>query len=350
MTNKKKKGTFMQCRKKENERKTTGVEFLIFGVLMLAVVLTFGGIFVSIGYDVVLGRTISLVSFASAIIFLVGMSIRNEFVSYKKKLKAADEERDLAIFEQKKVLRSADMRILMKKCAVAGTFLTIPEKRSLEDYKNQGLDIVEVNLEWADQYADESDNRLRPMFEKFINNQKDMFVIIKCRPKFEEGNWKGTEAKRVSLLVDLAKYVDAVDVELDMNDLPVMVDAIKEDLSLAIVSKHNYANVDNMKTLNYYADSAFEKGADIFKYAGYVRRKKDLERLLSFAKDQIDMGRKCIVSGMGTGTYAKMAREQLPKYSCVAYANVNDSDERLGQLSLEDTIEAAQGKNGNVQR
>ena len=228
------KGDFMQFRKKETERKTTGVEFFVFGVLVLALLFTFGGIFVSIGYDVVLGRTISLVSFASAIIFLVGMSIRNEFISYKQRLKAdADEERDLAIFEQKKVLRSADMRILINKCAVAGTFLTIPEKRSLEDYRNQGLDIVEVNLEWADQYSEESDNRLRPMFEKFINNQKDMFVIIKCRPKFEEGNWKGTEAQRVSLLVDLAKYVDAVDVELDMNNLPEMVDAIKENLSRA---------------------------------------------------------------------------------------------------------------------
>ena len=125
---------------------------------------------------------------------------------------------------------------------------------------------------------------------------------------------------------------------------------LKKIYHVLIVSKHNYANVDNMKTLNEYAASAFENGADLFKYAGYVRRKKDLDRLLSFAKDQMDMGRKCIVSGMGTGTYAKMAREQLPKYSSVAYANVNDSDERLGQLSLEDTIEAAQGKNGNVQR
>ena len=235
----------MQCRKNK-EKNVSVLEITTFLVLLIALVAAIWGGYVS-KTDEVLSNILSMGSFLGVFGFLFSVIVYKQYKKYKQNQADADERRALEIFNQKKILRSSDMRILIKKCAVAGTFLTIPEKRSLEDYRNQGLDIVEVNLEWADQYADESDNRLRPMFEKFINNHKDMFVIIKCRPKFEEGNWKGTEAQRVTLLVDLAKYVDAVDIELDMNHLPEMVDAIKENLSLVIVSKHNYANVDNMK-------------------------------------------------------------------------------------------------------
>ena len=337
----------MQCRKNK-EKHVSYLEITTVLVLLIGLGAAIWGGYVSQTNEA-LSDALSLGSFLGVFGYFLCVIFYKEYKNHKRNQADADARRDLAIFNQKKLLRSTDLNILMRsKCAVAGTFLTIPEKKSLVEFKNNGLDIVEVNLEWADQYAGDDNNQLRPMFERFISTHKDMFVIIKCRPKFEEGKWEGTETNRRTLLTWLAKYVDAVDIELDSYDLSDVVDDIRDAIAVPIVSKHNYSAVDNMTALNLYAEKAFEdNGASIFKYSGYVRRKKDVDRLIKFAKEQKAMGRKCIVSGMGTGKYAKMAREQLPQYTCVAYANVNDSDERLGQLSLEDTVEVS-SKNAKV--
>jgi len=150
-------------------------------------------------------------------------------------------------------------------------------------------------------------------------------LVVTCRP-----NENQSDETRLSLLQHaISQEVYAVDLDLDDPLFSDLRESVLISNTKLILSYHNFLETPETNFLHSLRDSAFSKGANIFKLATQVNTKSDIIKLLALLEDQ----REQVVIGMGE--LGRIVRVTAPYLgSLFSYAGTINSTTAPGQLSI----------------
>ncbi len=142
-------------------------------------------------------------------------------------------------------------------------------------------------------------------------------IIVTIRPRFEGGEFEGTDADRVRLFKKLAPYADYVDFELRAKNLDELIATIQGTDAMPIVSYHDFDRTPPNEEMLSILNRSVEKGA-IAKLAVTPRDMNDVLRLL-----EVTLKSKRPVCTISMGSLGMHSRLMAPVYgSLLTYGYV----------------------------
>lgn len=161
-----------------------------------------------------------------------------------------------------------------------------------------------------------------------VRSSTSLPLIATNRWREEGGNFKGSEAKRIDLLLKASEFVDFVDIELNAE---IRSELISRTSKPAIVSYHDFKGMPSLEDLKSILHKIPSTGAAIAKIAVTPSSLKDNLNLLELLLEA-DMPL-CVIA---MGEMGRHIRAIAPIYgSALAYCYVSEAV-APGQMSLGD--------------
>jgi 3-dehydroquinate dehydratase I len=188
-----------------------------------------------------------------------------------------------------------------------------------------GLDLIEVRV---DHFSEQELTEL----EVLLCEVTTVPTIATVRSAEEGGRWAWSDDQRIALLLKIAPYVSAVDIELKST---VVIDRVRPRLkelgTELLISFHDFVNTPSIDELRKIVDAALENGADLVKIATYINSPHDTKVLAELlATSNCDS---LIVIGMGPlGTSTRVSFPSLG--SLLTFSSVDGLSTAPGQVPL----------------
>ncbi len=154
--------------------------------------------------------------------------------------------------------------------SIVATIGRNPGKTSIKA-KELGADILELRIDIIPEDPGEILKQLKKL---------ELPIIITNRMKQEGGEWKGSEAERISKLCSLIPEADAVDVEFRARDRDIVIRTARNAGKKVIISWHNFQSTPDNEVLSEIIKESLNAGADIAKLAVMPNSLDDVLRLL----------------------------------------------------------------------
>ena len=191
-----------------------------------------------------------------------------------------------------------------------------------------GADLVELRV---DTFTDTHIDAVTQAVQCF----SDVPTLGTIRYAAEDGSWQGTEAERLALFKAILPHVDAIDIEINADEIrDEVIAAAKVAGKTVITSFHNFKSTPSQEALQVIAQAGRDAGADIVKVAVYCATDADLQRLARFTLDN----NQAPVVSIGMGPAGAVSRIFFPALgSCLTYTFLG-APTAPGQLNCDDTI------------
>lgn len=161
-------------------------------------------------------------------------------------------------------------------------------------------------------------------------------LLLTIRIEAEGGGWAGTEEDRLSLFSILLPQSDGVDIEVEADIFPDVIEAAHKQDKVVVASSHDFNATPTEERLEDMLAQAIEASADYIKFAASAKTIEDYQRLAEFTLRYQDEG--LIVVAMDD--YGPLSRITLPGLgSRLTYAFTGTEPVALGQLGYEETHE-----------
>ena len=158
-------------------------------------------------------------------------------------------------------------------------------------------------------------------------------IIVTIRPKFEGGEFDGTDAERVRLFRKLTPYADFADFELRAENLDELLTTITGTDAVPIVSYHDFDRTPSNEEMLSIINRSVEKGA-IGKLAVTPKDMTDVLRLL-----EVTLKSKRPVCTISMGSLGQHSRLVAPVYgSLLTYGYVR-RPVAPGQIRVDQLLE-----------
>jgi 3-dehydroquinate dehydratase-1 len=156
-------------------------------------------------------------------------------------------------------------------------------------------------------------------------------VIATNRCREEGGYWRGSEYKRIELLIGAIPDADAIDIELSSATKDMVIDAVRSAGKTLIISSHDFSTTPTSSAMLAVLEQARNAGADIAKLAVTPVNTADTLNLLSVTQ-KVDFP-VCTIAMGKLGTHTRVV---APIYgSVLTYGSVDDAL-APGQLRIDD--------------
>jgi 3-dehydroquinate dehydratase-1 len=190
--------------------------------------------------------------------------------------------------------------------------------------KKLGADILELRIDLLDDYS-ETGMIIQEM------NKTGLPVFITNRMKQEGGAWEKSEDERISVLLSLIPFADAVDIELCAKDRDRVVKEAKKSGKTVIISTHDFKKTPPSDAMKSVLDKSFAAGADIAKLAVMPDSFDDVLRLLD-----VTLHARGAVCTIAMGDIGKHSRVIAQVYgSVMTYGSVGTAT-APGQLRVDE--------------
>ncbi|MCK4937471.1 MAG: type I 3-dehydroquinate dehydratase [Methanosarcinales archaeon] len=193
--------------------------------------------------------------------------------------------------------------------------------------RSMGANIIEVRLDLLGiRDIDEAAALLEDLKE-----QVGLPIIATNRCIREGGQWNGSEADRIELLISTIDGTDAVDVELSAPLHSKVVDAAKSAGKTIIISSHDFTTTPSTDVMQSTMAQARDAGADISKLAVTPASIDDILRLLEVTKHAVFP-----VCTIAMGQLGAHTRVVAPLYGSVLTYGAVDEAVAPGQLKIDE--------------
>jgi 3-dehydroquinate dehydratase-1 len=161
-----------------------------------------------------------------------------------------------------------------------------------------------------------------------------MPTLLTVRLPEEGGAWSGSDEDRLTIFGFLLPQVDAIDVELEADIMPTVLDMASASNTPAVVSRHHLHDTPDMITLGGELDAALDAGADYVKFATRVDTPADYRRLKTFTVNN----RKDGLITVGMGELGSRSRIELFDFgNRMTYAHDGHGQVAPGQMDYRQT-------------
>ena len=164
-----------------------------------------------------------------------------------------------------------------------------------------------------------------------LKEQVGLPIIVTNRCTLEGGQWSGSEADRIELLISTISRADAVDVELSAPLRSKVGDAVKSAGKTLIISSHDFTTTPSSDVMQSTLAQARDAGADIAKLAVKQSTSCDTLRLLEVTH-QADIP----VCTIAMGQLGAHTRVVAPLYGSVMTYGAVDEAVAPGQLKIDE--------------
>ncbi len=201
-------------------------------------------------------------------------------------------------------------------------------REDIDQALRDGADLVELRI---DEFADGSPDAVLNEIARYAG----VPILGTIRGAFERGGWKCSEAERAALYETILPQVDAIDIEVEADEINGdLVARAKELGKLVIASYHDFEATPAREVLEDTDARGRFLGADIVKVAAHCQSDEDLCTLAEYTLAHRDEG--VIVIGMGES--AMLSRVFFPALgSRITYTFLGEAT-APGQLTLADTV------------
>jgi 3-dehydroquinate dehydratase-1/3-dehydroquinate dehydratase/shikimate dehydrogenase len=203
---------------------------------------------------------------------------------------------------------------------------TVAEAVSAATAVGSLADVIEIRLDALTQMA----------VAPFIS-QIPQPLLFTNRPTWEGGGFNGTEAERLSPLIEAAgsgcHFVD-LELKAPSSSHQAMLAALEKSASRLILSWHNFQETPTINELVGRLSMMQDLGADIAKIVTMAATAQDVRRMLLLQDQAEAMGMPLIAFCMGRlGVISRVATLELGGF--MSYCAVNDEEATApGQLSV----------------
>lgn len=187
-------------------------------------------------------------------------------------------------------------------------------ERSARIAEAQGADIIEVRLDLLKD----------PGVIRDIRSTVSLPLMATNRISSEGGYFRGSEERRIGILMEASRFSDIIDIEL----MAPGRDKLMEEISCpALVSYHDFNGVpDNMRSI---IEDARRAGADVVKIAVTPRTMREALDLLRILLDESHP--LCVI---GMGAVGRHLRAVAPLYGSVLTYGYVTEPTAPGQMSI----------------
>lgn len=177
-----------------------------------------------------------------------------------------------------------------------------------------GADIIEVRLDLLED----------PAVIRDIRSTVSLPLMATNRISSEGGSFRGSEERRIGILMEASRFSDIIDIEL----MAPGRDMLMEEISCpALVSYHDFNGVpDNMRSI---IEDARRAGADVVKMAVTPRTMREALDLLRILLDESHP--LCVI---GMGAVGRHLRAVAPLYGSVLTYGYVTEPTAPGQMSI----------------
>lgn len=193
--------------------------------------------------------------------------------------------------------------------------------------KNLGADILEVRTDMLG-LTDPGD--LAGLVQR-LKAHTGLPIIVTNRCSKEGGQWKGSEASRMDVLVSAVPFADGVDVELSAPLRARVIQAVTSARKTLIISSHDFSATPSYRDMQSTLKLARAAGADIAKLAVTPVSSTDTLRLLTVTHD-MDFP----VCTIAMGKLGRHTRVVAPIYGSVLTYGAVDEAAAPGQLRIDE--------------
>lgn len=192
----------------------------------------------------------------------------------------------------------------------------------VEKAEKAGADLLEIRIDLLDKNED-----VRRLF-KDANDATSLPLIATARMRSEGGSFVGSERERISMLLSVLEYADAVDVELRAVMMKDVIDKARERGIVSIISYHDFTGTPPKEQMLEILREARRIG-DIPKLAVMALSLSDVPPLL-----EITLQAQKPLCTVAMGSFGKHSRVIAPLYgSALTYGHAGTA-KAPGQLSV----------------
>jgi 3-dehydroquinate dehydratase-1 len=193
----------------------------------------------------------------------------------------------------------------------------------VEMAEKAGADILEIRIDLIPKKEDVIG------FFKDVTNATSLPIIATNRLKSEGGSFLDSEDQRISMLVSVMEYANAVDIELSAAERDFVTDKARNSDIISIVSYHDLAETPTKEQMLEILKEARRIG-DIPKLAVMATSLSDVISLL-----EVTLQAQKPLCMIAMGSIGKHSRVIAPIYgSALTYGHVSGAAKAPGQLSV----------------
>ena len=193
----------------------------------------------------------------------------------------------------------------------------------VEMAEKAGADILEIRMDLIPKKEDVI------RFFKKVTNTTSLPIIATNRLKSEGGSFIGSEDQRISMLMSVMEYANAVDIELRAAERGFVTDKARKSGIVSIVSYHDFAETPTKEQMLEILKEARHIG-DIPKLAVMATSLSDVISLL-----EVTLQAQKPLCMIAMGPIGKHSRVIAPLYgSALTYGHVSGAAKAPGQLSV----------------
>ncbi|MFC1787550.1 type I 3-dehydroquinate dehydratase [Halobacteriota archaeon] len=186
-----------------------------------------------------------------------------------------------------------------------------------------GADILEIRMDLIPKKEDVI------RFFKEVANTTSLPIIATNRLKSEGGSFVDSEDQRISMLISVMEYANAVDIELRAAEIGFVMDKARKSGILSIVSYHDFSETPTKEKMLEILKDARHIG-DIPKLAVMATALSDVISLL-----EVTLQAQKPLCVIAMGPIGKHSRVIAPLYgSALTYGYVSGAAKAPGQLSI----------------
>ena len=203
---------------------------------------------------------------------------------------------------------------------IVGVITSVDE---VEMAEKAGADILEIRMDLIPKKEDVI------RFFKDVTNATSLPIIATNRLKSEGGSFVDSEDQRISMLMSVMEYANAVDIELRAAERGFVTDKARKSGIVSIVSYHDFAETPTKEQMLEILKEARHLG-DIPKLAVMAASLSDVISLLEVTL--LAQKPLCMIA---MGQIGKHSRVIAPLYgSALTYGHVSGAAKAPGQLSV----------------
>lgn len=202
-------------------------------------------------------------------------------------------------------------------------------RKDIEPFFTIGVDMLEMRM---DQFHSCETEHVCTHLKAFSG----LPSIGTIRSAQEGGDWSGGEAARLALYEKIIPCVDAVDIELNADEINTSVITAAKQADVTVIgSFHDFQRTPDADKLESILDKGKALGADIIKIAAYCDTSADLRTLTHFL---VVHGRDSLIL-LGMGPAGAPSRIFFPFMGSLVTYTFLGTPSAPGQFNCMDTIE-----------
>ncbi len=193
----------------------------------------------------------------------------------------------------------------------------------VEMAEKAGADLLEIRMDLIPKKEDVV------RFFKDVTDATSLPIIATNRMISEGGSFVGSEDQRISMLISVMEYADAVDIEFRAVEKDVVIEGARKREKVVIVSYHDFAGTPTKEQMLEIVKEA-RNMENIPKLAVMANSLSDVISLL-----EVTLQAQKPLCTIAMGPLGKHSRVMAPLYgSALTYGHVSGAAKAPGQLSV----------------